>query len=429
MSTRVGGLAPAVSNAQSEEAAAIRRGLFLTARMLLHRVRTDSLMKYDRRRFIRDAGLAGMAAATAGAVATTAMAGETTHSDPTVKKVNGPFGEGLPITVAGYDYNRVAAVANGEALIEGCEVTYEVTGIGPMNIHALGGPKTRHVTEIGLIPYLLAWANDGIRDYALLPIPALRAFRHKSMWVRSDSGIENPQALKGKKIGIVGYSSSSLTWIRGVLKDEYGLSPEDFHWIVSSKESSIGLTGGASSWEVVKPPEGVQISDAPAGMDESDLLLAGEVDAVFHAAEPKAFMERNPAIRRLFVDHRSVEQNYLERTGIFPIMHSIAVRRDVMEANPWLPQAVFAAFSKAKAMDMKYMQLLGWAYDTLPWYGQEFDETVAVMGRNFYPYGYEVSAKTYDTAFRYLHEQGLTKYRVTLDEIFDPAVRGFAEPA
>lgn len=385
-------------------------------------------MKHDRRKFLRDAGLAGLAAATAGgAMASAAQAADTRTADPTVKKVNGPFGEGLPITVAGYDYNRVAAVANGQSQIEGCEVTYEVTGIGPMNMHALGGPKTRQVTEIGLIPYLLAWANDGIRDYALLPLPLLRVFRHKSMWVRSDSPIENPTELRGRKVGIVAYSSSSLTWIRGVLQDEYGVKPEDLHWVVASKESSAGLTGGASSWENVSPPDSVRITSAPPGMDESDLLLNGEVDAIFHAAEPKAFMERNPAIRRLFVDHRPVEQDYYKRTGIFPIMHSVAVRRDVMADNPWLPKAVFAAFSKAKAMDMKYMQTLGWAYETLPWFGQEFDDTVAAMGRNFYPYGYEVSAKTYDTAFRYLYEQGMTRYRVTLDEIFDPSVRGLAE--
>ena len=377
---------------------------------------------------MRDTGLAGLAAATGGSLVSQAtMASGASHPDPTVKKVNGPFGEGLPITVAGYDYNRVAAVANGEALIEGCKVSYEVTGIGPMNTHALGGPRTRHVTEIGLIPYLLAWANDEIRDYALMPLPLLRVFRHKSMWVRSGSDITNPSQLRGRKIGIVAYSSSSLTWIRGILQDEYGVKPEDLHWVVAAKESSARLTGGASSWESVPPPANIPITNAPAGMDESELLLAGEVDAIFHAAEPKAFMERNPAIRRLFVDHRSVEQDYYKRTGIFPIMHSVAVRRDVMAENPWLPKAVFKAFSKAKAMDMKYMQMLGWAYETLPWYGQEFDATVAAMGRNFYPYGYEASAKTYDTAFRYLHEQGLTRYRITLDEIFDPSVRELNE--
>ena len=174
------------------------------------------------------------------------------------------------------------------------------------------------------------------------------------------------------------------------------------------------------------------LATVPAGTESTVIRLHGThalIDVVrrFHAAEPKAFTERNPAICRLFVDHRAVEQDYFKRTGIFPVMHLIAMRRDTMEANPWLPKAVFAAYSKAKAMDMKFMQLLGWAYDTLPWYGQEFDNTVAVMGRNFYPYGYDACAKTVDTACRYLHEQRLTKYRVTLDEIFDPSVRDLNE--
>jgi 4,5-dihydroxyphthalate decarboxylase len=292
-------------------------------------------MKTNRRRFIREAGLAGIAAASAGTLSGQAMAAKSTHPDPAVRKVNGPFGEGMPITVAGYDYNRVAALADGRVTIEDCRMTYEVTSIGPMNMHALASPKTRHVTEIGLIPYLLAWANDGIRDYALLPVPVLRVFRHKSMWVRTDSGIDNPSQLRGKRVATAGYSSSGLTHIRGVLQDEYGVKPEDIDWINTSMGSRANLGGKASNWELVEP-EGVKITPAPEGMDESDLLLAGEVDAIFHAAEPQAFMERNPAIRRLFVDHRSVERDYYQRTGIFPIMHSIALRRDVMQQNPWL---------------------------------------------------------------------------------------------
>jgi len=384
-------------------------------------------MNSNRRRFIRDAGLAGVAAATtASLVSQAAVASEKSHADPAVKKVGGPYGEGMPITTAGYDYDRVAALADGNVNIDGCATTFEVTSIGPLNIHAFYGPQTRHVTEIGLIPYILAFANGDFRDYSLLPIPVLRIFRHKSIWVRTDSGIDKPADLKGRKVATVGYSSSGLTHVRGVLQDEYGVSPEDIQWVSTKKDSAANLTGGVSGWEQVRP-DGVDIVDAPADMDESDLLLAGEVDAIFHPAEPRVYQQRNPAVRRLFEDFRSVEQDYYKRTGIFPIMHSIAIRRDVMEANPWLPKAVFEAYSKAKAINLDHMQKLGWAYDTLPWYGQEFNDTVALMGKNMYPYGYEVSASSYDTALRYLYEQGLSNRRVTLEEIFAPSVRNLAE--
>lgn len=384
-------------------------------------------MSSNRRRFLRDAGLAGVAAATTTSLVSQAVAAsDKPHTDPTVKKVGGPYGEGMPITAAGYDYNRVAALASGDVTIDGCATTYEVTGIGPLNIHAFYGPQTRHVTEIGLIPYILAFANGDFRDYSLLPIPVLRIFRHKSIWVRTDSAIEKPSDLKGKKVATVGYSSSGLTHVRGVLQDEYGVSPNEIHWVSTKKDSAANVTGGVSGWEMVRP-DGVDIVDAPDDMDESDLLLAGEVDAIFHPAEPRVYQERNPAVRRLFEDFRSVEQNYYKRTGIFPIMHSIAIRRDVMEANPWLPKAVFEAYSKSKAINLNHMQKLGWAYDTLPWYGQEFNDTVALMGKNMYPYGYEVSADSYDTALRYLYEQGLSKRRVTLEEIFAPSVRSLVE--
>lgn len=378
-------------------------------------------MTSNRRTFIKGAGLAGLATAMTGPLALSgAKAADAKNTDPTVKRVSGPFGEGLPITMAGYDYNRVKALVDGLITVQGCSSRYEVTSIGALNNHAFFGPQSRDVTEIGLIPYILAYANDGFRDYTLLPIPVLRTFRHKSIWIRTDSGIKSPADLRGRSVATVGYSSSGLTHVRGVLQDEYGVKPEEINWIATSKDSASKITGGASAWEKVRP-DGVTITDAPAGEDESDLLLSGKVDAIFHPAEPRVYQERNPQIERLFVDHRTIEQDYYRRTGIFPIMHSIAIRRDTAKQHPWLAKAVFEAYSQAKAMDLAYMKSLGWAYDSLPWYGQEFNETVDVMGQNFYPYGFKASAKSYDTALRYVFEQGLSKRRVSLEEMFEPS--------
>lgn len=337
--------------------------------------------------------------------------------DPTVSKRTGPFGEGLPITLAGYEYSRVNAIVKGKVQLKHCASTFEVTGIGPLNNHAFFGPQTRDVTEIGLIPYILAYANDNFRDYSLLPIPVLRLFRHKSMWVRADSDIKTPADLRGKKVATVGYSSSGLTHIRGILEEEYGVKANEIEWVSTQKDSASNLTGGVSSWEKLRP-EGVSITDAPADEDESSLLLSGKVDAIFHPAEPKAYQERNPLIRRLFPDHRTVERAYFNKTGVFPIMHTIAVRRKTIEANPWLPKTVFEAYSEAKALDYKYMREWGWAIDSLPWYGQEFNDTRELMGENFYPYGFDACKSSYETAIRYLHDQGLSKRKVSINEMF-----------
>ena len=133
----------------------------------------------------------------------------------------------------------------------------------------------------------------------------------------------------------------------------------------------------------------------------------------------KVYQDRNPIVKRLFTDHRTVEKEFYERTGMFPIMHTVAIKRETAEKNPWLAKAVFEAYSKAKKMDYEHMKNWGWVLDSLPWYGQEFNETRELMGENFYPYGLQASKASYEAAFRYLYEQGLSKRLVSLEEMFD----------
>ena len=273
------------------------------------------------------------------------------------------------------------------------------------------------MAEVGLVPYLLAFCNDGFRDYQLLPVFPLKTFRHKSIFVHTDRGITKPEDLLGRKVATVGYSSSSLTWIRGILADEYGVKPEQIQWIVTLKDSGAKQTGSTSKWEKLLPA-GIDVKQAPADMDESELLLAGEVDAVFHPAEPQAFIDRHPNVVRLFPDSRAVEQAYFKKTGIFPIMHLVAIRRKLADEQPWLPRAVFEAYCQAKRLDYEQSRKIRWAYSSLPWYGQEFDETVKLMGKNFYSYGIDQNRRALESVLRYLHEQSLTTRRLTVAELF-----------
>lgn len=323
----------------------------------------------------------------------------------------------LPITIAGYPYERVRAIQDGRIGVAGCRVQFETSKIGELNQHVFNGARTREVTEVGLIPYLLAFCNDEFRDYVLLPLFVLKVFRHKSIFVHADKGIRKPEDLRGRKVATVGYSSSGLTWIRGVLNDEYGVAPEDIHWVVTSKDSGKEQTGGVSKWEKVLP-KNLSVTRAPADKDESDLLLEGQVDAIFHPAEPRAYVERHPKVKRLFTDCRQVERAYFEKTGIFPIMHSVAIRRDLVEAQPWLSKAVFHAYCQAKQLDYEESRKIRWAYSSLPWYGQEFNETVEIMGRNFYSYGVEQNRKALGAVCRYVYQQGLAKRELNVEELF-----------
>jgi 4,5-dihydroxyphthalate decarboxylase len=375
-------------------------------------------MAHSRRDFIKTSALAVGAAGTLSACGQPKTNMGDQHSEEN---------KGLPITLAGYPVDRVQPLIDGRVSIDGCSTTFEKGSIGDLNTHVFAGPQSIEVTEIGLHPYMLAFANDDFRGYSLLPIFPLRTFRHKSVFVRTDRGIDRPQDLRGKTIATPGYSSTSLTWIRGIFADEYGVQPEDIEWVVSSKTSD-SASGKTSKQENIYP-ENLTIRSGPDGVDESELLVSGEVDALFHAVEPKAFLEGDPIVGRLFPDYRQVERDYFARTGIFPIMHAVAIKDAVIEANPWLPKAVFEAYSRAKHVNSEYLKKLGWAMVSLPWFGYELEQTRELMGDNYWPYGIEPNRKTLETLFRYSYEQGLASRELTIEELFLPESLDWTEPS
>lgn len=321
------------------------------------------------------------------------------------------------LNMAGYKLDRTEALIDGKVELDGYNIEFTESGIGDLNTHVFSGPQTLDVTEIGLHPFMLAYANDTFRDYQLLPIFPIRSFRHKSIFIRTDRGIERPQDLKGKKVSTAGYSSTSLTWIRGTLFDEYGLKPEDMQWVISGKDSSAKDAGKISAQESLLP-EGVPIQQGPKGVDESDLLDSGEVDACFHAGEPRAFTQRRPNIGRLFPDSRKTEQAYFKKTGIFPIMHAVAIKKSLVRQNPEIIPVVFEAYSQSKQITYDYLAYLASIMDILPWASQEFEATKELMGTNYFSYGIEPNRRTLEALFRYSYEQGLCSRQLKIEEIF-----------
>jgi 4,5-dihydroxyphthalate decarboxylase len=167
-------------------------------------------------------------------------------------------------------------------------------------------------------------------------------------------------------------------------------------------------------------PKGLFVIKGPEGKDESDLLESGEVDALFHAAEPRAYIEGYSKVARLFPDFRKTERAYFDKTGIFPIMHAVAIRNDIIEQNQWLPEAVFNAYSKAKNLMYDHLKKMAWVTISLPWIAHEIEETRALMGENFWPYGIKPNRKALETLFQYSYEQGLCQRKLTIEELFDP---------
>ena len=368
---------------------------------------------FSRREFIKNSILAAGAAGALSTVNAAPVKAATTPSK-------------LSLIVSGYKLDRTEALIDGRAQVEGCDINFEVSGIGDINTNVFSGPQTFDVTEIGLHPFMLAYANEGFRDYSLLPIFPIRVFRHKSIFIRTDRGIKGPEDLRGNKVATPGFSSTSLTWLRGIVQHEYGVNPEEIQWVVSSRDSSAKAAGKVSKQESMVP-QGLSVSKGPAGKDESDLLESGEVDALFHAAEPRAYIEGHPKVARLFPDFRTTERAYFKKTGIFPIMHAVAIRNSLVEQYPWLPKAVFDAYSKAKNLMYDHLKKMGWASISLPWAAQEIEETRALMGDNFWPYGITPNRKALEALFRYSYEQGLAGRKLTIEELFHPSSLEFTE--
>jgi 4,5-dihydroxyphthalate decarboxylase len=323
------------------------------------------------------------------------------------------------IKVAGYPYDRVQAIKDGLVGIDKADVSFHNENIYSLNRLAFGPDKTYEVTEIGLIPYVSKYINDGFRGYVLIPVFPSRTFRHRNIYVHVDSGIEKPEDLRGKRVGTPGYGMSASTWIRGLLLDEYGVKADDFQWIETTKSSDSGALNTGFNQYYFR--EDFPLEKGPPGVDESELLLSGGCDALITAITPKSYEDGNPKIRRLFSDVKATEQQYYRETGLFPIMHVVAIRADVAKENPWLPGAVFKMYSEAKQMAYDNLATTTVLNTSLPWAMDEYEETTKLMGNDYWRYGIEANRKELSAVMRYTHEQGLVKSRCNFKEMFHPS--------
>jgi len=333
--------------------------------------------------------------------------------------------ETLSLNIAGYDYDRTRAIMDGHVSIAEADVNFEVSNIYTLNRLAFGSEQKYEVTELGLIPYITRYINEDFRGYSLIPVFVSREFRHKNVFVHVDSGIETPEDLVGKRVGTPGYGMSSHTWIRGFLLDEYGVKAEDLQWIETTKSSDGGaLNSGFANYYFA---DDFPITRGPEGVDESELLLSGQCDALITAITPKAYLEGDPRIRRLFPNVKETEQAYFSKTGMFPIMHVIAIRKDALSENPWLAKAVFEMYSEAKDLAYKNLQSTTVNRVTLPWASDEFESTRGLMGTNYWKYGVEANRRELESIMRYVFEQGLVKSQIGFEEMFDASTLALEE--
>jgi 4,5-dihydroxyphthalate decarboxylase len=318
----------------------------------------------------------------------------------------------LELSVAVGDYDRTRALIDGSVAIDGVDPIFMTLVPEEIFFRAFRAAEF-DICELSLSSYTVKTAQDN-SPYIAVPAFVSRAFRHTAIYVRTDR-VKKPQDLKGRKVGLPEYQLTANVWARALLDDEYGVKPADIHWIRGGIEEP-----GRPEKLAIKLPPGVRLDNAPEGATISGLLEAGEIDG-FIAPRPPTLVEKgHPHIGWLFPDPIAVAKDYYKRTGLFPIMHVIGIRRTLAEKHPWLPGAVFKAFEQAKAVGLEKLSDTSATKVTLPFVEEALKNARTLMGEDYWSYGVEPNRKVLDYFLGQHHAQGLSLRRLSVDELFHP---------
>ena len=320
----------------------------------------------------------------------------------------------VPLTVAVKDYDRTKAIFSGLAPIEGCDVVPLAVDAEECFHRAIKFQEF-DVSELSMSSYMVT-VSRGENAYIGIPAFVSRVFRHSGIYIRTDRGINKPEDLRGRTVGVPEYQITANVWIRGMLKDDFGIKPDEIHWRRGGIEQP-----GRDERSPIKLPPGIDLQQVPDDKTLSGMLENGEIDAMMTARTPSCFDQGVPNVGRLYPDFKTVEQDYFRRTGFFPIMHLIGIRKILVEQYPWLPVSVYKAFLAAKNIAIRELNDIGQLMATLPWAIDHYNETRRVMGEDFWPYGLKENLKTLEAFARYHHEQGLSVRKVAPEELFAPS--------
>jgi 4,5-dihydroxyphthalate decarboxylase len=319
----------------------------------------------------------------------------------------------LRLTLACWDYDRTRALADGTVRPDGID-------LNALNLHVeetffrMLRNREFDAAEMSLSSYCVSLAADK-PSFIAIPVFPSRFFRHSCIFVSAKSGIREPKDIAGKRVGTPEYQMTAPVWIRGILQDEYGVdaaSPE--YWSGGEEEP-----GRDEKIKLDLPPK-IRLKPIGPGKTLSQMLADGEIDALHTARFPSTFTSRPDAVKRLFEDYVAVEKAYYKKTRIFPIMHTVVLRRDVYEANRWVAQSLAKAFVRAQRIVYENLYNTAALTTMLPWQIAQVEELRRELGENWWAYGFEPNRHVLDTFLRYHHEQGLSKRRLRPEELFAP---------
>ncbi|MFT8243717.1 hypothetical protein [Roseomonas sp. BN140053] len=316
----------------------------------------------------------------------------------------------LPLSLACGDYEILRALKEGTVQPDGIELTV-LTAMDSSTRHwRFLRNREFDVAELSASSYLVA--RDHELPVCALPVFPHRRFRHGFVFINTGKGIREPRDLVGRRIGVKSFSVTAGLWMRGILEHEYGVPHRQVEWVAELDED-VSFT----------PPEGLRLSRLPHDRSVEAMLAEGELDAVIHSDLIKPFVAGDPRVARLWPDYRAEEVRYYRKTGIFPIMHVLGLKREIVEQHPWVPINLQRAFEQAKTIGMQRME--NPRLVPLAWYREEWEEQAAILGPDPWEYGLGARNRhALDTLAGYSHEQGLSRRRLPLEELFLPVDEG-----
>ena len=316
----------------------------------------------------------------------------------------------LRLTIATELYDRTAPLHDGRVRPEGVDATWLA-----LNVEQTFWRMLQHaefdVSELSFASYVIR-RDQGHRDLVAIPVYLSRTFRHDCIYVNADAGIREPKDLVGRRVGVPEYQITAAVFARGLLSDDFGVDPRALEW----------LQGGLEEPGRV-PHTRVEVPDVRIGMIPTDKTLArmledGEIDGLISPRVPSTFRSGRGKVVRLFADPWAHARDYYTRTSIFPIMHLVVIRSPLVETNPWLPQTLARAFGAAKAIADANLRETAALPISLPFLVEHYEQTVALMGSDFWPYGVEANRPTLEAFTRYAQEQGLIRERPAIEDLF-----------
>ena len=319
----------------------------------------------------------------------------------------------LQLSIACSNSDRTRALLEGRIPVDGIELTCLDLPIEETFFRMLRNYEF-DVAEMSLSSYVLSLFAEKPRLIAIPVFPS-RFFRHSCIFINREGGIREPKNLIGKRVGTPEYQMTAGVWIRGILSDEYKVPVSSVTYFRGGEEEP----GRPEKLRLSLPPE-IRLESIPPKKTLSAMLDAGEIDALYTARMPSSFVRGSGNVCRLFENYQAVEREYYSKTKIFPIMHTVVIRRDVYEKSPWIAQSLYKAFARAQQEAYKELYETGALNFMLPWLVQHVEETRALMGTDFWPYGLAPNAHTLATFLRYSFDQGLAKRLLKAEELFAP---------